>query len=203
MSVPVPAKREAEARRGARGGGDGAPRHSISARRGFAVTLIDAADAPLSAASRWNEGKIHLGYLYANDASLYGPGVLSRAVFAFADLMRELLGFGLEAVTSAQDEMDPVHRNLGRRSTRRRSGFRRPSAHWCAIIPAPRAISLMSRVPQRRRLPTPNWKRSQTPGPLSPAFAFQSAQCGLRWSRTASSMRFAMNLRFRSNCPPE
>ena len=50
-------------------------------------------------------------------------------------------------------------------------------------------VTLMSRVPQRRRLPTPNWKRSQTPGPLSPAFAFQSAQCGLRWSRTASSMQ--------------
>lgn len=33
------------------------------ARRGCVVTVVDAAAAPLSAASRWNEDKIHLGYL--------------------------------------------------------------------------------------------------------------------------------------------
>ena len=33
------------------------------ARRGDRVTLIDAGDRPFAGASRWNEGKIHLGYL--------------------------------------------------------------------------------------------------------------------------------------------
>ena len=40
------------------------------ARRGANVTLLDAAPRPCGGASRWNEGKIHLGYLYAADPSL-------------------------------------------------------------------------------------------------------------------------------------
>lgn len=40
------------------------------ARRGHLVSLYDAADSPFSAASRWNEGKIHLGYIYSADPSL-------------------------------------------------------------------------------------------------------------------------------------
>lgn len=37
------------------------------ARRGCAVDLYDRAASPLTAASRWNEGKIHLGFLFARD----------------------------------------------------------------------------------------------------------------------------------------
>src|SRR3954469_8577093 len=40
------------------------------ARRGFDVCLFVRESAPLAGASRWNEGKIHLGYVYAADASL-------------------------------------------------------------------------------------------------------------------------------------
>ena len=39
-------------------------------RRRVRVTLFDAADQPFAGASRWNEGKIHLGYLYTADPSL-------------------------------------------------------------------------------------------------------------------------------------
>ena len=35
------------------------------ARRGLDVFLFDREDSPVGRASRWNEGKIHLGYLYA------------------------------------------------------------------------------------------------------------------------------------------
>ncbi len=38
------------------------------ARRGIAATLLDQDEAPLNRASRRNEGKIHLGLIYANDA---------------------------------------------------------------------------------------------------------------------------------------
>lgn len=111
MSVPVPprGKQKRVAVLGA--GVMGASTALYLARRGFAVTLIDAADAPLSAASRWNEGKIHLGYLYAADASLDTARRMIPGGLAFADLMRELLGFGLEAVTSAQDEIYLIHRD--------------------------------------------------------------------------------------------
>ena len=40
------------------------------ARKGVHVTLIDAAARPFDGASRWNEGKIHLGHLYAADPGL-------------------------------------------------------------------------------------------------------------------------------------
>lgn len=33
------------------------------ARRGALVTLFDAKNRPFEGASRWNEGKIHLGYI--------------------------------------------------------------------------------------------------------------------------------------------
>ena len=39
-------------------------------RRGVQVTVFDQAPLPFAGASRWNEGKIHLGYLYAADPSL-------------------------------------------------------------------------------------------------------------------------------------
>ncbi len=40
------------------------------ARRGIAVTLVDQDARPLNRASLRNEGKIHLGFIYANDRSL-------------------------------------------------------------------------------------------------------------------------------------
>ena len=40
------------------------------ARRGVRVVLFDAAAEPFCGASRWNEGKIHLGFLYSGDPSL-------------------------------------------------------------------------------------------------------------------------------------
>lgn len=38
------------------------------ARRGASVTVFEAASAPVTRASRWNEGKLHLGYIFAKDA---------------------------------------------------------------------------------------------------------------------------------------
>lgn len=80
------------------------------ARRGFAVTLIDAAAEPVSCASRWNEGKIHLGYLYAADPTLETAKRLIDGGLAFADLMHELTGSALDREISAEDELYLVHR---------------------------------------------------------------------------------------------
>src|SRR5689334_14845935 len=40
------------------------------AHRGRDVTLLEGAADVMQGASRWNEGKIHLGFLYAADASM-------------------------------------------------------------------------------------------------------------------------------------
>lgn len=79
------------------------------ARRGWSVTVFDAADAPLQGASRWNEGKIHLGYLYAADPSLATARRLVSAGLSFAPIVEELIGGPIEAVTEA-DDIYLVHR---------------------------------------------------------------------------------------------
>jgi hypothetical protein len=42
----------------------------LLARRGLVVSVFDRESAPLAGASRWNEGKIHLGYLYGADPTM-------------------------------------------------------------------------------------------------------------------------------------
>ncbi|MEX0852071.1 MAG: FAD-dependent oxidoreductase [Bauldia sp.] len=81
------------------------------ARRGFEVTLIDAAPAPFSGASRWNEGKIHLGYLYAGDETRATASRLLPAGLRFKALTEELIGCGLGDRVTPADDVYLVHRN--------------------------------------------------------------------------------------------
>lgn len=81
------------------------------ARRGCQVLLVDSADAPFSGASRWNEGKIHLGYLYAGDPSLSTARHLLPGGLAFVDMVSELVDCSLEPAITAQDDLYLVHRN--------------------------------------------------------------------------------------------
>lgn len=73
------------------------------ARRGAEVVLFDAASAPLTGASRWNEGKIHLGFLYANDPTLSSAKRLIPGGLSFAPLMTELTGRPLQKITPDDD----------------------------------------------------------------------------------------------------
>ena len=63
------------------------------ARAGCTVTLVDQATAPMSGASRWNEGKIHLGFLYARDSSGRTAAELLPGGLAFKALVEELIEF--------------------------------------------------------------------------------------------------------------
>lgn len=80
------------------------------ARRGAHVTLYDEAPIPLQGASRWNEGKIHLGFLYAADPSLDTARSVIEGGLTFVPLMRDLIGQGLGDVT-ADDDIYLIHRN--------------------------------------------------------------------------------------------
>jgi len=46
------------------------------ARKGFQVSIFDKEKQPFSAASRWNEGKIHLGFIIVQ-IHLYAPQIMS------------------------------------------------------------------------------------------------------------------------------
>lgn len=81
------------------------------ARRGCQVVLVDAADEPFSGASRWNEGKLHLGYLYAGDPTLATARHVLPGGLAFMDMVRDLLGCDIEPAITAQDDVYLVHRD--------------------------------------------------------------------------------------------
>jgi glycine/D-amino acid oxidase-like deaminating enzyme len=62
------------------------------ARRGHAVTLVDEAPGCLLRASLVNEGKIHLGHVYANDPTFETPRLMLTAALSFARLLESFLG---------------------------------------------------------------------------------------------------------------
>ncbi len=80
------------------------------AQRGARVTLFDAAPRPCVGASRWNEGKIHLGYLYAADPSLATARRVLEGGLLFKPLVERLIGASLDAATSPEDDIYLVHR---------------------------------------------------------------------------------------------
>jgi glycine/D-amino acid oxidase-like deaminating enzyme len=79
------------------------------ARAGCTVTLIDQATAPMSGASRWNEGKIHLGFLYARDSSGRTAAELLPGGLAFKALVEELIESSIETAVTAHDDIYLVH----------------------------------------------------------------------------------------------
>lgn len=83
----------------------------LLARRGLRVVVVDAADRPLDRASRWNEGKIHLGYLYAGDASLETARRVLPGGLAFKPLIESLIAAPIDVVTTAHDDTFLVHRD--------------------------------------------------------------------------------------------
>jgi len=61
------------------------------ARRGSRVTLFEQLAQPFEAASRWNEGKIHLGFLYNADGSMQSAERMLPGGLAFKPLVEELI----------------------------------------------------------------------------------------------------------------
>src|SRR5687767_13540825 len=83
----------------------------LLARRGLRVTLFDSTDLPFNGASRWNEGKIHLGYMYAADPSLRTAKLLLPGGLAFKGLTEALIGCSLDDAVTPHDETYLVHRH--------------------------------------------------------------------------------------------
>lgn len=80
------------------------------ARRNIDVSLFDKEDAPVACASRWNEGKIHLGYLYGADPSMRTARHLMPGGLAFRRLISELLVADITRHTTREDDIYLVHR---------------------------------------------------------------------------------------------
>jgi glycine/D-amino acid oxidase-like deaminating enzyme len=80
------------------------------ARRGCRVSLIDAAGEPVTRASRWNEGKIHLGHLYAADPSLHTARHVLPGSLAFRPLLERCLGTSIGSAMTHEDDIYLSHR---------------------------------------------------------------------------------------------
>lgn len=79
------------------------------ARRGADVSLFDAAAVPFSAASRWNEGKIHLGFIYSADPSLRTADHVIPGGLQFRPLMEDLIGTSIAPAITSEDDIYLCH----------------------------------------------------------------------------------------------
>jgi hypothetical protein len=81
------------------------------ARAGVDVTLVDQNSEPMQGASRWNEGKIHLGYLYGADPTLGTTRHLLTGGLRFGVEVDRLLGVDLRAHSTGEDDLYLIHRD--------------------------------------------------------------------------------------------
>jgi glycine/D-amino acid oxidase-like deaminating enzyme len=81
------------------------------AERGLEVTLFDRNDVLLSRTAVANEGKIHLGYMYAGDPSLATAKTMMTGAFAFAPFFERHLGRPANSLAVSLPATYVVHRN--------------------------------------------------------------------------------------------
>ncbi len=105
-----PTRRSRQSRVAVLGGGImGCCTALMLAREGVSVTLFEREKILLGGASRWNEGKIHLGFLYCADPALHTAKELLQGGLQFKPIMEDLLGTALQHVTLEPD-LYLVHR---------------------------------------------------------------------------------------------
>lgn len=81
------------------------------ADRGVAVTLFDRNDSLLSRAGSANEGKIHLGYMYAGDPSLRTARTMMSGALAFEPFLKRHLGENSPALKTSVPSTYVIHRD--------------------------------------------------------------------------------------------
>ncbi|MGZ8815948.1 MAG: FAD-dependent oxidoreductase, partial [Mycobacterium sp.] len=78
--------------------------------RGHQVVLFERDQALMMGASRWNEGKIHLGHLFAKDPSLRTARALVDGATRFNALTSGYLESSLDFVARSSSFVYAVHR---------------------------------------------------------------------------------------------
>lgn len=84
------------------------------AKRGVDVTLFDRNDQLLSRTAIANEGKVHLGFMYANDPSLSTARMMMNGALAFAPFFMRHLEIEAEALNVSEPAAYVVHRDSQR-----------------------------------------------------------------------------------------
>jgi glycine/D-amino acid oxidase-like deaminating enzyme len=81
------------------------------AERGVRVTIIDRNEALMSRTAVANEGKIHLGYMYAGDPTLLTARTMLRGALAFAPFFQQTIGLAPGALGLSAPAAYVVHRD--------------------------------------------------------------------------------------------
>ncbi len=81
------------------------------AMRGIGVTIFDRGDRLMSRTAIANEGKIHLGYMYAADPSLATAKTMARGALAFGPFIARVLERPQSAFVTSQPALYAVHRD--------------------------------------------------------------------------------------------
>jgi len=84
------------------------------AERGIDVTLFDRNAQLLSRTAIANEGKVHLGYMYANDPGHSTARMMMRGALAFAPFFERHLGLASNAMAVSRPASYVVHRDSQR-----------------------------------------------------------------------------------------
>ena len=84
------------------------------AERGIDVTLFDRNKQLLSRTAVANEGKVHLGYMYANDPSRSTARLMMQGALAFAPFFTRHLGLAKDSMTVSRPAAYVVHRDSQR-----------------------------------------------------------------------------------------
>jgi glycine/D-amino acid oxidase-like deaminating enzyme len=84
------------------------------AARGIDVTVFDRNAQLLSRTAVANEGKIHLGYMYANDTSYSTARLMMQGTLAFAPFFARHLGLPKDSLTVSRPAAYVVHRDSQR-----------------------------------------------------------------------------------------
>lgn len=79
------------------------------ASAGITVDLYDKNDRCVTQASAQNEGKIHLGYVYANDRTLSTARTMVKGTITFSSLMRRWIGSDVDAIPVSSPFYYVVH----------------------------------------------------------------------------------------------
>src|SRR5215467_12940226 len=81
------------------------------AERAVNVTLFDKNDLLLSKAAVANEGKIHLGYMYAGDPTLSTAKAMMASALSFAPFLERHLGQPMQSFSVSAPASYVVHRD--------------------------------------------------------------------------------------------
>jgi hypothetical protein len=81
------------------------------AERGANVVLFDRNEALLSRTAVANEGKVHLGYMYASDPTFSTARTMMQGALAFQPFLQRYLGTSSRALQTSAPSAYVVHRN--------------------------------------------------------------------------------------------